>query len=149
MEQQNHESLVQENHDPLIRVLNKIVVYSVKCLAVLMVIVVVWALIDVATHMYRVISASLLSAFNVDNLISIFGAFLAVLIAVEIFLNIVFYLKRDAVHVPLVLATALTAIARKVIVLDYNTTNPQYIYATATAILAVGITYWLVTKKSD
>lgn len=148
MEQQTQESLVQDNRDPLIHFLNKIVVYSVKCLAILMVIVILWSLVDVAIHMYRQITASFQSAYNIDNLISIFGVVLAVLIGIEIFLNIIFYLKRDAVHVPLVLATALTAVARKVIVLDYNTTNPNYIFATAAAILAVGVTYWLVTKRA-
>ncbi len=45
------------------------------------------------------------------------------LIAIEIFLNIVLYLRDDVLHVKLVLATALMAIARKVIVLDYKTTG--------------------------
>lgn len=142
------DSLIKENHDPLIRFLNKIVVYCVRLLAVLMVLVVIWSLVDVVVQMYRQASESILTAFNVDQLISLFGLFLVVLIAVEIFLNIIFYLKRDAIHVPLVLSTALTAIARKVIVLDYKIADPQYIYATAAVIVTVGITYWLVTKKS-
>ncbi len=48
----------------------------------------------------------------------------------------------------LVLATALMAIARKVIVLDYQTLEPEYIWATAAVVFALSIGYWLVTKKT-
>ncbi|MGL1835036.1 phosphate-starvation-inducible PsiE family protein [Rhodocyclaceae bacterium SMB388] len=49
-----------------------------------------------------------------------FAAFLAVLIAIEIFANITLYLRDEVIHVKLVIATALMAIARKVIVLDFS-----------------------------
>ncbi len=141
------ESLVQENHDPLIRFLNKTVVISVKLLAILMVLVIWLALADVVVHLLQQIMTFPGSLFTVETLIMTLGDFLAVLIAIEIFLNIVFYLKKDAVHVPLVLATALTAVARKVIILDYTGQSPHHIYAIASVIFAVGISYWLVTKK--
>jgi uncharacterized membrane protein (DUF373 family) len=74
---------------------------------------------------------------------------MATLIAIEIFLNIVLYLRDDVLHVKLVLATALMAIARKVIVLDYKELEPGYIWATAAVVFALSIGYWLVVKKSD
>ncbi len=148
MENEPQESFVRDSPDPLIRFLNKIVVYSVKFLAILMVLVILWSLVDVALLLWRQLAAADWSTFNIENIIHTLGAFLAVLIAIEIFLNIVFYLKKDAIHVPLVLGTALTAIARKVIVLDYKASTPQYIYATAAAIFAVGIIYWLITRKN-
>lgn len=146
MPNQPNESLVNEERDPLIRYLNKAVVIGVKFLAIFMVIVIWWSLIDVVVHVFQVIFS--LSSFSVEGLISILGDFLVVLIAIEVFLNIIFYLKKDAVHVPLVLATALTAAARKVIILDYSSASYHQIYATAGVIIALGITYWLVTKKS-
>jgi len=51
-------------------------------------------------------------------------------------------------HVKLVLATALMAIARKVIVLDYNVIEPDYVWATAGVVFALSIGYWLMDKKS-
>ena len=141
-------SLVQNTTDPLIRHLNKCVVWAVKFLAVLMVLVIFLAMIDVVAHLYRQVTASFTSAFSVENLISILGSFLAVLIAIEIFLNIVFYLKRNAIHVPLVLATALTAASRKVIIVDYSLVPPIMIFALASIIFALGIRNWLITKMS-
>lgn len=147
-ESEREDSLIKTAHDPLIDFLNKVVIMSVKFLAVLMVLVVLWALADVVMHIYLQIVVASLQVFNIDSLLSIFGAFLAVLIAIEIFLNIIFYLKKDAIHVPLVLSTALTAVARKVIILDYTTTPPLHVFATAAVILAVGITFWLVTRDN-
>jgi uncharacterized membrane protein (DUF373 family) len=57
------------------------------------------------------------------------------------------YLREDVFHVKLVVATALMAVARKVIVFDYNELQPDYILATAAVVLSLGITYWLISKK--
>jgi uncharacterized membrane protein (DUF373 family) len=40
-----------------------------------------------------------------------------------------------------VVAAALMAIARKVIVFDYTNPGPEYVYATAAVVLALGVTY--------
>lgn len=142
------ESLVQESKDPLIRVLNKSVVLAVKVLAILMVIVVWIALVDVVVYMFQEIQAPPVGLFNLEKLIFTLGNFLVVLIAIEVFMNIVFYLKKDAIHVPLVLATALTAVARKVIIFEYSTANPLTIFGVSAVIFSLGLSYWLITKKT-
>lgn len=136
------------NRDPFVRFLTSIIGYNVKFLAALMVIVIIWSSLDVVVHVYNQLTSARESIFNVESLISLLGAFLAVLIAIEIFLNIIFYLHEDSIHVPLVIATALTAVARKVIVIDYSSTAPLTIFAMGTVIFALGISYWLTTKKN-
>jgi uncharacterized membrane protein (DUF373 family) len=84
---------------------------------------------------------------QISDILATFGAFMAVLIAIEIFVNIISYLREDVIHVRIVLATAMMAIARKVIILDYNTTSPQYIYATAAVVAAMALAYWLVVRE--
>jgi uncharacterized membrane protein (DUF373 family) len=46
-----------------------------------------------------------------------------------------------------VIATALMAIARKVIIFDYNEVEASYIFGTALVVLALGITYWLISRN--
>jgi uncharacterized membrane protein (DUF373 family) len=53
------------------------------------------------------------------------------------------------IHVDIVLATALMAISRKVIVLDYKEMASEYIYATACVVLAMSIGYWLVVRRKQ
>ncbi len=72
--------------------------------------------------------------------------FHGVFIAIEIFQNIILYLRDDVIHVKIVLATALMAIARKVIILDYEDLEPMYVFATGVVLVATGIAYWFVHK---
>ena len=84
---------------------------------------------------------------SISDILATFGAFLAVLIAIEIFTNITLYIRNDVLPVELVVATALMAICRKVIFFDFIELTPMYILATAAVVLALGITYWLISRK--
>ncbi|MBT8374293.1 MAG: phosphate-starvation-inducible PsiE family protein, partial [Deltaproteobacteria bacterium] len=75
-------------------------------------------------------------------------AFMAVLIAIEIFVNICVYLREDVIHVQIVMATALMAIARKVIILDFEEIDSEYVWAIAGVVLAMSIGYYLVLNSS-
>ncbi|MEE4277561.1 MAG: phosphate-starvation-inducible PsiE family protein [Halieaceae bacterium] len=138
-----------EHEDPTIRFLHYIIRSAVKFLAVLMVLVIVWGIGDVIYVLYQRLTEPPFMLLQINDILATFGAFLAVLIGIEIFINISMYLSDDVIPVRLVIATALMAIARKVIILDYESTSPPFVYGTAAVVLALGITYWLVTKKLD
>ena len=55
-----------------------------------------------------------------NDLLETLGAFLVVLIAIGIFINITLYIRSNVIKVKLVVATALIAISRIVIVSDYK-----------------------------
>lgn len=129
--------------------LKKAVKYTVMVLAILMTLVIFWGTLDVVIMLYEQLMAEPFMRLGSEHLLSVFGAFLAVLIAIEIFLNIILYLEENMFHVKLVVATALTAIVRKVIVLDYSTTAPSLICAIAAVVFAVGATYWITTQKGS
>lgn len=137
-----------EHEDATIRHLHRIIRIAVKVLAVLMVMVIVWGLGDVIFVLYQRVTEPPFMLLQISDLLATFGSFLAVLIAIEIFVNISMYLSTNVIPVRLVVATALMAIARKVIIFDYDQITPPYIYGTAAVVLALGITYWLITKRS-
>ena len=137
-----------EHEDPTIRFLHRIIRLAVKVLAILMVLVIVWGLGDVIYVLYQRLTEPPFLLLQINDILATFGAFLAVLIAVEIFINISMYLSTNVIPVRLVIATALMAIARKVIIFDYERISPPYIYGTAAVVLALGITYWLITKRN-
>ena len=148
---QEHEpghDLHLEHEDPTIRFLHKIIRVAVKVLAVLMVLVIVWGIGDVVYVLYQRLTQPPFFLLQINDILATFGAFLAVLIAVEIFINISMYLSTNVIPVRLVVATALMAIARKVIIFDFDDITPPFIYGTAAVVLALGITYWLITKKT-
>lgn len=139
-----HQELSTEHHDPLIRILHRVIRWCIKVLAVLMVFVIFLGVVDVIYHLYERLKNPPFLHLTVGEIFEIFGAFMVVLIAVEIFVNIRLYLGTNVVPIKLVLATALMAIARKVIVLDLNETEPTYIFAIGAVTLALGVAYWLV-----
>lgn len=137
-----------EHEDTTIRYLHRIIRIVVKILAILMVMVIVWGIGDVIFVLYQRVMEPPFLLLQINDILATFGAFLAVLIAIEIFINISMYLTTNVIPVRLVIATALMAIARKVIIFDFERITPPYIYGTAAVVLALGITYWLITKRS-
>lgn len=134
-------------HDePLVRHLQWIIRMSVRALAVLMTVVIVLGVVDVAYVLYNKVVDPPRFILTISDILATFGAFMAVLIAIEIFLNIVLYLRDDVIHVKIVMATALMAIARKVIILDIETVQPGYIWGIAAVVLAMSVGYALVHK---
>lgn len=143
-----HHELSTEHHDPLIRSLHVVIKICVKLLAVLMVVVIIMGVADVGYVLYSRMIAPPFLLLSVSDLFKVFGAFMVVLIAIEIFINIRLYLGSNTLPIKLVIATALMAIARKVIVLDLANTTAIYVFAIAAVVLALGVAYWLVGKTS-
>jgi len=123
--------------------LHKSIHAAVRVLAILMVVVIWFGVADVVYVLYTRISSHPYYLIEISDILATFGAFMAVLIAIEIFINIVSYLRDDAIQLEIVIATAYMAILRKVIVLDYKETSAEYVYATAAVVLALSIGYWL------
>ena len=134
--------------DPLIRGLTISIRYAVRILAVLMALVIWWGVADVVYVLYERISSHPFYLLNISDILATFGAFMAVLIAIEIFINIASYLRENVIHIKLVLATAFMAVARKVIVLDYKEVSANYVFATAALLLALAVAYWLAVVKN-
>ena len=61
--------------------------------------------------------------------------------------HITVYIKHDALPIKMVIATALMAISRKVIMLDIKDLDWHYVIAMAAVIVALGLTYWLISYK--
>jgi uncharacterized membrane protein (DUF373 family) len=137
-----------DEEDRMMNVLHRVIRGAVRVLAVLMVVTILWGVVDVANALYSQLFMPAVKDFGVREIVVTFGAFLAVLIAIEIFMNITLYLRDDVVHVRLVIATALMAIARKVIIFDFEKLQPMYVLATAAVVLALGLVYWLMDRKT-
>ncbi len=111
-----------------------------------MTLLILFGVLDVIWEMYQLLSQPPFMILRISDILTLFGAFMAVLIAIEIFTNIAIYLRDDVIHVKIVMATALMAIARKVIVMDYEKTSAEFVYGTAAIVLAMSFGYWLVVK---
>lgn len=147
-EEITHDELPSEHVDPLIRRLHAIIRIAVKALAIIMVMVIYWSIVDVVYVIYSKLSAPPYLLLTIEDILTVFGAIMAVLIAIEIFINIRLYLGSDVIPVQLVLATALMAISRKIIVLDLALVSAEQIVGIALVTVALGLSYWLVARHN-
>lgn len=138
-------------NDPLIGFLNRVIRLVARVLTVIMVLVIIWGVADVIYVLWQRLMAPPFMLLEISDIFATFGAFMAVLIAIEIYHNIVLYLHENhdfRLAVEIVLVTALMAIARKVIVLDFKEVGPDYIYGTAAVTFALVIGYYLVVVRA-
>jgi uncharacterized membrane protein (DUF373 family) len=78
----------------------------------------------------------------VDGLIDIFGYFLLVLIGVELLETLRAYLRKDVIHVRVVLEVALIAMARKAIIEEPTTVSGLTLFGVAALILALALAFY-------
>ncbi len=119
-----------------------------KVLSLFMVAVILVATIDLGIVLFQ----GLLDPpddFLGRTLINIFGLFLNILIALEILENITAYLRQHVVQVELVIVTSITAIARKIIILDFTKTTGIDLIGLALAVFALSISYWIIRSMRD
>ncbi|WP_426437380.1 phosphate-starvation-inducible PsiE family protein [Bradyrhizobium genosp. P] len=81
---------------------------------------------------------------------AVFGMIFTVIIALEFKKSLLVVAERhdSVVQIRSVVMIALLAICRKIIILDLTETDAWHILAFATAIIALGIVYWLI-RDSD
>lgn len=79
------------------------------------------------------------------SLIKLLDRLLLIFIALEVLQNVTAYLRDQVVQIELVLLTALTAVARKVIVLPPGTENkPALMAGFGVIVVGIAAAYWLV-----
>ena len=83
---------------------------------------------------------------EIDELLEIFGLFLLVLIGIELLDTMKAYMVEKVVHVEIVFAVALIAVARKVIVLDLAKYPSLTLMAIGVIIIALSIGYYLIKR---
>ncbi|MEB3169328.1 MAG: phosphate-starvation-inducible PsiE family protein [Synechococcaceae cyanobacterium] len=80
---------------------------------------------------------------------ALLGDMLILLIALEVLQNITAYLRRGIVQIQLVLITAITAVARKVIVLPPGEeSKPLLLVGLGVAVLSLAAAYWLLRRPT-
>ncbi len=84
---------------------------------------------------------------EIADLIEIFGFFLMVLIGIELLETMRAYVLEKVVHVTIILEVALIAIARKVIILDFEKYDGMTIIGTAALIAAVAAAFYAVKRR--
>jgi len=84
---------------------------------------------------------------GVEDLFDIFGLFLMVLIGLELMTSIEMYLDDNTIHAELMFLVALTAVARKVVILDAKSIDAMTVFAIAALVVALSGGYYIIKKS--
>jgi uncharacterized membrane protein (DUF373 family) len=123
-------------------ILTKIQKLTVMTLALMLVVVMVLSTVHLGVLIGDEIMRPPRFLIPVQGLLEIFGYFLLVLIGVELVETLKAYLKKDVIHVRVVLEVALIAMARKVIIEEPNEVPALALFGIAALILALGIAFY-------
>ena len=117
-------------------------------LLVMMSLVVLLATIELGWIIIKDIITPPIFILEINELFEIFGLFMLVLIGTELLETIVkTYSSKNVNHAKIVIAVAIIAIARKVIILDIEKYSGQALIGIAAIILALSLGYFLVQRK--
>jgi uncharacterized membrane protein (DUF373 family) len=115
-------------------------------LLILIAIVAVLAVLELCVVLYRDLAGLRLFLLNDRGMFELFGLFLTVLIAIELMASIHMYMKDKSVHAELMLLIAVTALTRKVVVLDADAYDPMYLIGLAALLGTLIGGYYLVRR---
>jgi uncharacterized membrane protein (DUF373 family) len=142
----NIKYLISEN-EKFLHGLELVEIFVSKLLSVGMIIVTFIAIFYLGYALIeKIVDTVTLSNYDKFNttLFQLFGLFLNVLIALEILENISAYLKKQVIHVELVVVTSLIAVSRKIIILDLEKKDSNDLIALAFAVVALSISYLII-----
>jgi uncharacterized membrane protein (DUF373 family) len=133
----------------MIEMIKKFERMIILSLVVMMSLVLLLATIELAWIIAKDILSPPFFLLEIDELLEIFGLFMLVLIGVELLETIVkSYLHRSRDHARIVIAVAIIAIARKVIILDIKETSGPLLLGLAGILFALCAGYFLVRCRS-
>lgn len=123
-----------------IKKFERIIVIS---LLVMMSFVVLLATIELGWIIIKDIITPPIFLLEINELFEIFGLFMLVLIGIELLETIAkTYSNQSANHAKIILAVAIIAIARKIIILDVENYSGQALLGIAAIVLALSIGYY-------
>ncbi len=133
------------------KVLKKFEKFIILILLIIMGIMILLSTYELIVILVRDIIASVQQRdtfliLNPSDLLSVFSFVLLIIIGLELFEAVKQYLKSHILQAEIILIVALTAIARKVIILDYSTTEPLALIGIALLVLTLAISYFLIKK---
>lgn len=112
----------------------------------LMMLVVGISTVELAIILFQELLKPPVFFLNIQEMKEVFSFFLMVLIGLELVETVKAYLNHDRAPAEVVVLVALVAIARKVIILDYEKMVPEKLFGVAAIILALGIGLYLLRR---
>jgi uncharacterized membrane protein (DUF373 family) len=120
--------------------------FITSALLALIALVVLLATIELAWLLGKDVLTPPLFLLGIEELQELFGQFLLVLIGIELMYTMKLYIEDRAIHLEAVLAVALIAVARKIIVLEPKELSAGALLAVAAMVVGLAAGHYLVQR---
>ena len=121
--------------------------YAAYALLALMAVIVFSATLEVAYEIATNIFKPPGFFIGVRDLFELFGLLLMVLIGLELMTSIRMYLNNHSIHAELMLLVAITAITRKIVILDSTEIELMVLFGIGFLVLALTAGYYLIRRS--
>lgn len=126
--------------------------YVIMILLVLMAIVIMVSLYELCVLIFREIfifkNKNAHTLFAENNILQVLSFIMLVVISLELFETIKLYLDKHVISADFIILVALTAVARKIIIMDYSNVDPILIVGMGVIVIALSLGYYFI-KKAD
>jgi uncharacterized membrane protein (DUF373 family) len=128
-----------------LRIFENIIIWV---LIVMMVLVLVISIVQLGYSVFIYLTDEPFHILDEKMMMGLLGSILIVLIGIELLDTIKVYLKDDVVHVEIVILVAVIALARKIIVMDFDKYSYGMLIALGVMLIALAAAYYLI-KHAD
>jgi uncharacterized membrane protein (DUF373 family) len=128
----------------MIKYVNIFQTLIIKSIIVMMVIVILSSTLEVGWIILHELIAPPVIFLNVEKVLDIFGLFFLVLIGIELLETIKMIITESTMDVGVIILVGITAIVRKVIIIDLKTTAPLFLMGLGVLVLALAGAYYLI-----
>ena len=131
----------------MIDILKKFERFITGALLIMLALVIVLALIEVGWILIQDIMKPPIFILEVEDLLEIFGVFLLVLIGLELLETVKHYYVDGKIELKVIFAVALTALGRKIIILEPEKMGSSTLIGLGVIIFALVVGYFVVSRR--
>jgi len=130
------------------RIVHKFEWFIVLALLFMMMLALLASTVELAVILVEQLLAPPMLLLDVKEMLTVFSFFLMVLIGLELVETIKMYLDENVFHVEVVVLVAIIAVARKIIIIDYDSVSYEILLSIAALMIALSAGYFLLKRAA-
>lgn len=131
----------------VIKYINRFQTLVIKTIIVMMAFVILSATLEIGWIVIKDLITPPVLLIGVDQILDVFGLFFLVIIGIELLETVKMIITESSMNVDVIILVGVTAIIRKVIIIDITSTEPLFLAGMGVLILALAATYYLITSS--
>lgn len=131
----------------IIKYINRFQTIIIKAVIVMMALVILSATLEIGWIVIRDMLNPPVFLIGVDQILDVFGLFFLVIIGIELLETVKMIIVESSMNVDVIILVGVTAIVRKVMIIDIKNTDPFFLMGLGVLIIALAAAYYLISSS--